>query len=292
MKDESVLIVGCGYVGRRAAAAWLAAGRRVAALTRATSHADELRDAGIDPVIGDVTRPDSLADLPAAGTVLYAVGFDRNTGPSMREVYVDGLRNVLSKLAGRVGRLIYISSTSVYGQQDGEAVDEESPCEPTRENGRICLDAENVVREFGEQDQCRVNVLRLAGIYGPGRLLRRIEAVKSAEPIGGNPEAWLNLIHVDDAVGAVLACEANGRDGRTYLVSDNTPVKRRVYYERLAALVDGDPPRFDSESTEENRGKRCRNARLREELRATLKYPSINEGLPQSLRSGNQAAGS
>lgn len=292
MTNESVLIIGCGYMGRRAATAWLAEGRSVAALTRSSGNAEELRSMGIVPVIGDVTNPESLFDLPAAGTVLYAVGFDRSAGPSMREVYVNGLRNVLSKLAGRVGRLIYISSTSVYGQQAGEVVDEESPCEPTRENGKICLDAENAVREFGANDRCRVNVLRLAGIYGPGRLLRRIEAVKSGDVIAGNAEAWLNLIHVDDAVGAVLACEANGRDGRTYMVCDDEPIQRREYYGTLAALVGGEPPRFEADRKDTNRGKRCRNARLRDELQATLTYPSIAEGLPQALASDDRSTGS
>lgn len=292
MKDESVLIVGCGYLGRRAAGAWLAEGRTVAAVTRSTENAEELQSAGIEPLIGDVTNAGTLNELPAAGTLLYAVGFDRNAGPSMREVYVEGLRNVLSQMAGRVGRLIYISSTSVYGQNAGEFVDEESPCEPARENGRICLEAENVVREFGRTDQCRVNVLRLAGIYGPGRLLRRIEAVKSGEPIAGNPEAYLNLIHVDDAVGAVMACEANGRGGRTYLVCDDQPIQRREYYETLAALVGGESPQFETDQNDTNRGKRCRNERVHNELRLTLAYPTIREGLPQAVENDAQPTGS
>src|SRR5205085_10095462 len=110
------LIIGCGYLGRRVAARWTAAGRTVAALTR--RNADTLRNLGIAPVVGDVLDPASLRGLPAAGTVLYAVGMDRGAGRSMREVYLDGLRHVLGTLPAP-RRFVYVSSTGVYGQTDG-----------------------------------------------------------------------------------------------------------------------------------------------------------------------------
>src|SRR5690606_29190096 len=145
--------------------------------------------------------------------------FDRTSGHSQRDVYVDGLRHVLNAMAGRCERFVYISSTSVYGQTQGEWVDESSPCRPDRPNGQACLEAENLVWEFFpagmDPEQSGAVVLRLAGIYGPGRLLRRVEQLRSGDPIGGNPEAWLNLIHVDDAATAVLACEQRFTPGET-----------------------------------------------------------------------------
>ena len=89
------LIVGCGYLGRRVARAWLAEGDRVFALTRSPANAVELQGMGITPVIGDICHPDSLTELPAVHTVLFAVGYDRSSGKSQREVYVDGLKSVL-----------------------------------------------------------------------------------------------------------------------------------------------------------------------------------------------------
>ena len=279
------LIIGCGYLGRRVAAEWLRQGSAVAALTRSPERAAELRDAGIAPLIGDVTRSDSLDALPAAGTVLYAVGFDRTAGHARRAVSVDGLANVLRMLGPRAERWIHISSTSVYGQTAGEVVDETSPTEPAQENGRICREAEQLVRRLVPHSI----ILRLAGIYGPSRLLRRLHELNSQTPIAGNPEAWLNLIHVDDAVAAVLAAEARGSDGETWLVCDERPIPRRDYYELLARLAAAPPPVFasDSETGVEQAvdlNKRCASRRIRSELGLVLRYPTIAQGLPQALR--------
>lgn len=308
------LIFGCGYLGRRVADMWRRAGHTVFALTRSATNAAELSRAGLQPLSGDVTDAASLKAalnaLPMLDTVLYAVGYDRHSGRSRRAVYVGGLENALRNIVGQTRRFLYISSTSVYGQSSGEWVDEDSPCKPSRENGRICLEAEQLVRHSfpaaisetpppaervafsGASSAC---ILRLAGLYGPGRLLRRVAAVRSGEPIAGNPSAWLNLIHVDDAARAVLACEEHGRAGGTYLIVDDVPLTRREYYETLASLLQAPPPVFqavaDDEtatsatvlSAEASLNKRCSNRRLHEELRLELLYPSAQEGLPQAL---------
>lgn len=284
------LIIGCGYLGRRVAKAWLQRGDAVSALTRSADSAAELRSLGIEPVLGDVTDADSLRALPDAETVLYAVGFDRSAGRTQREVSVGGLENALRVISPRVGRLIYTSSTSVYGQRDGEWIDESSPCEPTRPNGRVCLEAEQTVwRDFpaGSREAAgrRANVLRLAGLYGLGRLLRRIEALRSGEPLSGNPEAYLNLIHVDDAVQAVLACESRHVAPATCLVCDDRPATRREYFETLASLIGAPPPRFEHLADKAaGRGKRCQNRKLRAELGVELIYPTIAAGLSAAVR--------
>ena len=285
------LIVGCGYVGRRAAARWIAQGHRVSALTRSPDNARELQELGIEPVLGDVTDPASLSRLPQSDAVLYAVGLDRTSGKSQREVYVLGLQNVLERLPESVERFLYVSSTSVYGQSAGEWIDETSPCLPNRENGQVCLEAEHTLREHfrtnrGRSGTASFNILRLAGIYGPKRLLSRIETLRSGEPLDGDPEAWLNLIHADDAAAAVLACEVHGAAGECYLVSDDEPIHRRRYYQLLASLVGAPPPRFaalptGAESRQLN--KRCSNQRLYTSLRMELQFPTIAEGLPHAV---------
>src|SRR5262249_21512680 len=232
------LIIGCGYLGRRVARRWIAAGDTVFALTRSTQRTGEVQASGIVPIVGDVTDPASLAGLPEAETVLYSVGLDRASGKSMREVYVGGLENVVNGVTGKVGRFLYISSTSVYGQNAGEWVDETSDCRPDSENGKVCLEAEQLLRSRIS----KANVLRLAGIYGPGRLVARVAALRAGLVLEGDADAWLNLIHVDDAVAAILACERLAKPGSTYLVCDDQPFRRMEYYRLVASLIGAPAP--------------------------------------------------
>ncbi len=254
-------------------------------ITRSAVHADQFSSLGLHPIVAEVTDPASLDELPKVDTVLYAIGYDRAAGPSMRDVYVNGLRNMLDALASQAPRFIYICSTSVYGQIDGSWVDEKSPCEPTRENGRICLDAEQVLVEH--QLAPRSIRLRLAGIYGPGRIPRR-ETLRAGLPIDAPSDGFLNLIHVEDAVEIVLAADrCLTPPSRLYTVSDGHPVLRKEYYRELARLAGGPEPRFvvpPADSAAANRSqsdRRIKNTRVLEDLHVTLKYPTYREGLAE-----------
>lgn len=304
LAKQRKLIIGCGYLGLRVARLWLSHGDEVFALTRSAQTARTFEDAGIRAIVGDVMRRDTLIFPPQIDVMLYAVGLDRRSGHSQRAVYVDGLENVLKRSAGALGRLIYVSSVSVYGQTQGEEVDEGAPSLPTRENGQVCLQAEELVwRNFRQSQKPNAagdsqlpqaaepgaNVLRLAGIYGPGRLLSRVETLRAGAALSGNPDAFLNLIHVDDAAAAVNACERLAQPGATYLVCDDAPMRRREYFERLAQLIGAPAPQFEvsgfgpEDAESRNLNKRCRNRRLKEELQMRLTYPTIKEGLPQAL---------
>jgi nucleoside-diphosphate-sugar epimerase len=276
------LVVGCGYIGGRVARLWQAEGHRVRAVTRKLDHADQLRQLGMEPIKADVTDLASLRQLPRVSTVFHGVGLDRTAGQSMRRVYVDGLRNLLDALP-RPDRFIYISSTSVYGQADGEEVDEHSLADPQEESGRICLEAEQLLhRRLPE-----AIILRFAGIYGPGRLLRRA-AIEQGQPIAADPDRWVNLIHGDDGAAAVLAAEARGQPGRIYNVSDGRPVRRRDLFVELAKRLGAPEPRFvppPADKPHERGHRRVSNRRMREELQVTLKYPTYVEGLAASVGS-------
>lgn len=280
------LIFGCGYLGNRVAERWLDAGERVVAVTRSPSRSEEFHRRGIDPLVADVTDPASLTRLPVAQTVLYAVGMDRSSGKSMREVYVQGLRNVLEALPPETGRIIYISSSGVFGQSDGSWVDETSPCQPQRENGQVCLEAERTLMEhpLGE----RSVILRLSGIYGPGRV-PNVSGLRRGEPLRVAADGYLNLIHVDDAARAVLAVESCRQPSSLYLVSDGHPVLRRDYYAHAAKLLGQGPPTFadpDESTSERKRGggsKRISNRKMLEELQITLAYPDYQAGLSAAL---------
>jgi nucleoside-diphosphate-sugar epimerase len=275
------LILGCGYVGRRVANLWHAKGNAVHAVTRRSDAAAHLREAGIDPILADVLRPQTLTALPQADTVLYAIGLDRASGASMRSVFVDGLANALDHLP-RPGRFIYVSSSSVYGQTGGEWVDEDSATEPQEESGKVVLEAERLLRARLPE----AIILRLGGIYGPGRLLRR-KTIEAGEPIVGDANKWLNLIHVDDAAAA-LAAQERGQPGRIYNICDDRPVHRRDFYEELARRLGAPAPRFvppsrDQPPPHETANRRIRNRRMREELGVDLRYANYIDGLAASV---------
>ena len=272
---HDALIVGCGYLGRRVAARWVAAGRRVAALTR--RNAAPLSKLGVEPVVGDVLDPATLRNLPPARTVLYAVGMDRTAGRSMRDVYIGGLGHVLNTLPPP-GRFVYVSSTGVYGQTGGEWVDESAPTVPTEGAGRVVLEAEGLLRARLPA----AVVLRFAGIYGPDRLLRK-QPLLAGEPLAGDPEKWLNLAHVEDGADAVLAAEARAAGGETYHVADDAPVRRRDFYTLLADLLNAPPARFDPRPEPGAANRRVSNRAARERLGWVPRYPSYRQGLPAAV---------
>jgi nucleoside-diphosphate-sugar epimerase len=273
--EPSRLIFGCGYLGRRVASLWLARGHRVAALTR--RNADALRVQGIEPIAGDVLDAASLRGLPPASTVLYAVGMDRSSGRTMREVYVAGLSHVLDTLPPG-GRFVYASSTSVYAQTDGGWVTEASATEPAEEAGQVVLEAEQLLRA-----KCPdATILRFAGMYGPGRLLRR-QPIRKGEPLAGDAGKWLNLIHIDDAAAAVLAAEARGAPGETYNVADGSPVTRRDFYTLLAELLGAPAAKFDQRPEPGAPNRRIDTAKARGALGWSPAFASYRDGLPDAV---------
>ncbi len=280
------LIFGCGFLGSRVAHRWKAAGETVYVVTRSDETARQFEETGYRPIVADVLQPDTLRNLPAAETVLYAVGYDRTAGVSIREVYVDGLRNCLEHLHPSVQTLIYISSTGVYGQTDGQWINERSECRPTRDGGRACLTAEQTLAASRLADHAIA--LRMAGLYGPGRL-PSLDAVRSGQPIAVQPEGFLNLIHVEDAAEVVLSAERRATKPNLFLVSDGHPVSRRDYYAELARLVAAPPPAFappddrSSSRTRQGTNKRVDISHLRAELDVRFTYPTFREGLASAL---------
>jgi nucleoside-diphosphate-sugar epimerase len=255
------LICGCGFLGSRVAARWLAAGDRVLGITRGRSEA--LAAAGIEPVVADLGAHRPLPSLPPLDTVFWAVGFGggrsgtRATGgptaPDPRGVHVRGLARLLDHVgsepdpnarvadaaaAGGGPRVVLSSSTGVWGSLDGGLVDETTPAHPDRDNGRILLEAEAVLRDHRRGPGV---ALRFAGLYGPGRL-PRLDDLRAGRPIPVDPDSWLNLIHVDDAARVVTAVADHPSPAALYVVSDGKPILRRDWYVALAARTGSPPP--------------------------------------------------
>jgi nucleoside-diphosphate-sugar epimerase len=266
---KHLLVIGPGYLGRRVAAGALRRGEVVSVTTRSRDRAAALAADGFRPVVLDVVRPTEGDPLPQADDVLWCVGFDRAAKLPMRDVYVSGLQRTLAVLPRPTGRLVYVSSTGVYGQTGGVWVDEESPAEPTTESGRISVEAEAVLREAVPD----AVILRFAGIYGPGRW-PGAAAVRAGQAVPGTPDRTLNLIHVEDGAAAVAAAFERARPGSTWCVADDRPLPRGEYYAALTARLNAPAPVF-SGTGDDRSDKRVRNARLRGELGVRLRYPDV-----------------
>ena len=301
-KIQTALIAGCGYVGHRVAQSWTAEGIETCAFTRDAAKAEQLSTQGIRPLILDLSSPENWPELPAVDVLLWSVGFDRSAGADRTKVWIDGLRELLSRVQFRTehGRVIYTSSTGVYGDSGGDEVDEETVACPDSEGGKACLAAEQIVHDFSTRTGNAVTVLRLAGIYGPNRLLRRIADLQNGTPITSPPDDWLNLIHVDDLVRTVNAVAKRSEASKMPLmnvVAANS-VTRGNYYTTLAELASAPRPIFEaSPSTEGAKARSGRGSgnrrvisRVRTALDVEFQFDDVRAGLQDALTRSDGAS--
>lgn len=236
---ERVLLAGCGDLGLRVAQRLSARGAEVWALRRQPPH-DDGRDPAVRWLQGDLTRPETLATLPAGIThAVYLPAPDSRDPDVYRAVFQEGLPALLTALDHRaLQRVLFVSSTAVYGEHHGEWIDETTPTNPAGFNGRILLDTE---RWLAAQSVSSIS-LRLAGLYGPGRLqlIERIRAGSARAP--RHPPHWANRIHIDDAAAAVVHLLALPHPDALYLGGDDTPLPLHTLYEHLAVLIHAQPP--------------------------------------------------
>ncbi len=293
------LIVGGGYLGMRVACRWRDQGHPVAVVTRSAQRANELSAQGFHAVVADVTEAQTLSKSLAADSILFAVGYDRASGNTIEDVYAGGLRNVLDAASAHAKRLIYISTTGVYGPAGGDWVDEDTPPDPRRDGGRASLAAENILAShpIGK----RSIILRLAGIYGPGRI-PFLKELRAGAPIAAPRDGYLNLIHVDDAAQIVVVANSwlGNRPAETgphiFCASDGAPVARGDYYREVARLIGAPAPTFinpepgSAKAARAEANRRIRNEHMVRELDVRLAYPSYREGLASILESENRKA--
>lgn len=264
-----VLIAGCGDVGNALAERLLKDGSEVWGSRR---RIEQLAP-GVKPWQVDLTAPDTWSDLPASfDHVLYMPSPDRRDESDYRAVFVDGLRALIDRLdrgAAPVRRFLFVSSTAVYAQNQGEWVDEHSATEPSRFNGRVLREAEEVVLAA---PWTGVNV-RFSGIYGEGRL-RLVRQVADRAPY--DADRWTNRIHVDDCARALQHLIDVEHPAETYVGSDDHPAQMSEVVAWMSEALGTEPPpvRGDSDPT---LNKRCRNARLRE-TGFDFAYPTFRDG--------------
>ncbi len=261
------LVVGTGYLGVRVARLWTARGDRVIGTTRSVARAESLAAEGIEPVILDVTTADWESLCARSGrpeTIFWSVSFDRSGGATYHDVQATGLARMLDALLRvpppiRSCRVVFSSSTGVWGDEAGEVVDESTPVNPSREAGRALVEAEALLRAHPAGPG---TALRFAGLYGPERM-PRLDDLKAGRPIAADPDTWLNLIHIDDAARVVLTVADAPAPAPLYVVSDGRPVRRRDWYGQLAERTGSPTPTWDAAAARSRGGdKRVNPARL------------------------------
>lgn len=282
-----ILIAGAGDVGSRLALLLVAEGHEVWALKRRPAALP-----GVQVLTADVTRPETLAALPVGLDVLVVALAPGEPGAeAYRRVYVEGTRNLMQALTGQALRhQFWVSSTSVYGEDAGEWVDEATPAHPASATGRLLLEAEAVARAA----PWPCTVLRLGGLYGPGRhrLLRRVD---SGEVVTTLPAAWSNRIHVEDAAGLLAHLLRQALAGVTppplCLGVDDAPSPQHEVLAWLAQAMARPPlPTWQQPGAMPGAatGKRVRNRALHASGYA-LRYPDYRAGYAQVLRAAGPA---
>lgn len=279
------LIVGCGYVGTALGIQLIEQGHCVWGLRRSHRNDAELTKAGIVPLVADITLPQGLSGLnPSYDWVVHCVSASGGGAPEYEEIYVRGTRHLLAWLSNAPpAKLVYTSSTGVYGQTDGSLVDETSQTIPAAPTARILVQAEELLLQSAVHRGFPSVVLRVAGIYGPGRAFWLEQFRSGTAKIEGNGERILNMIHRDDVAGAIIAALLQGTPGRIYNAVDDEPAAQLVFLRWLSTRLGRTlPPRdVEGQNASRKRGatnKRVSNQRLKGELGYRLKFPTFREG--------------
>ena len=269
-----VLISGCGYVGEALGHELLARGDEVIGLRR---HAGMLPPA-LSPLAADLEDPASLRGLPGdVSAVVFCAGARQRNEAAYVSTYVSGLENLLRALedaGARLERLVFTSSTAVYEHDDGRWVDEDSPAEPVAPTSKRLIEAEAVAREGA----AKTTVLRLGGIYGPGRA-SVLERIARGEVVAPSSTLYTNRIHRDDCAG-VLAHLLHADDPPPLLLGvDDEPVELGELYRWLAERLGVAAPEVGEVTTQTRflTSKRCRNTRLLG-TGYTSRMPSFRQG--------------
>lgn len=236
-----VLIAGCGYLGSALGVRLAAAGHVVWGLRRAPAQLPT----AIRGMEADVRVPNTLRHLPRVDHVFYLVGPDNSEEETLRAARVDGLRYLVGALAAakqRRIRLFVASALDVYGDRAGEWVDEDSEVDATSREARWLHEGEKLAAEA----PFPTTVLRLGTVYGPGRL-GVLEPVLAGRPVPiARPAEHVNLIHRDDAAGALAHLIGLKTPAKLYLLLDREPVARLEVVQWLANRLGRPMPALDA----------------------------------------------
>jgi nucleoside-diphosphate-sugar epimerase len=298
LSGKRLVIFGCGYVGSALAKAAMGVGARVEALTRNPKKAAELRAAGLEKVVvADLSSTSWHTEIERSPD--FVVNTVSSGGPDQYwQSYVVGMQSIVSWAAatrGPVGTLVYTSSTSVYPQGEGAVVDEFAWAPGASPNGRIISESEVLLRNAPVSSIGRHFILRLAGIYGPGRHHLLDQLREGAATLNGSGAHRLNLVHRDDIVAAILTClDAPTKIGsEVFNLADTAPALRSEVVAWLAQQLGRPVPNFDGATTARRGGapmpdRIISSAKIQQVLGWRPRFPDYRAGFGEILKTANQ----
>jgi len=287
---EKIFIVGCGDIGHRVALREQSTGNIVSALARSKATERKLRESGIIPVSGDLDDPGSLKGFDLSTNKVYYLAPPPSNGTvdTRIKAFLDSIPG--SSLPSKI---VLISTTGVYGDRKGEMVTEETPPVPQADRAKRRLSAEQSLLDWSGRNKVPVVILRVPGIYGPGRL--PVERLRRGEPVlADDGSHYSNRIHADDLADVCIAAMRKGRSGEIYNVSDGAPSSMTDYFFQVADLLKiPRPPEISLDKAKKKLGagmisylvesKRIDNSKMLRELGIRLRYPNLMSGLPSCI---------
>jgi nucleoside-diphosphate-sugar epimerase len=284
---NAVLVAGCGDIGRRVAARYRARGIAVTGLVSSPESAAQLRQAGLAAWQADLDRPQAPA-AGADGLTLFYFAPPPGAGDADPR-----LRNFLDSLSGRPKVLVYISTSGVYGDCGGAWIDETAALNPRTPRARRRAAAERDLQQWCDDRGTPWRILRVPGIYGPGRL--PVERLRRGLPVLREADSpYSNRIHAEDLADAAVAAAEHAGAAGVYNVSDGNPTTMCDYFNRVADLLGlPRPPQLPLAQAREQlsaemmsfheESKRLVTLRMRRELGVVPRYPDLASGLPSCL---------
>lgn len=285
-----LLIIGCGDVALRMVP--LLRGRyRTYALSREPQRFATLRALGITPIRGDLDEPQTLNSI--AGLAHDVVHFAPPPGRGAHDTRTAHLIAALAKGKSLPQQLVYISTSGVYGDCNGELVSETHPARPQTDRAWRRADAEKRLREWGRRSGVSVSILRVPGIYAADRLpLARLE--QGTPALRPEDDSYVNHVHADDLARIVIAALHHAHPGRMYNAVDDAPQKMGDYFDLVAdrfglprplRVARADAARTIPENLLSfmNESRRLTNRRIKQELRFKLRYPTVHDGIAAAL---------
>ncbi|HMW16545.1 MAG TPA: NAD-dependent epimerase/dehydratase family protein [Accumulibacter sp.] len=287
---QNLLIVGCGDIAQRLLPR-LRRRYRVFALLRDSGQSAFWRENGAVPIVADLDRPASLRRIIGLAQLVVHLAPPPEAKIRPSDSSDPRTRQLLAALARQASlprRIVYISTSGVYGDCHGESIDETRPPCPSTVRASRRADAERQLRAFGQHGVV-VSILRAPGIYAANRL--PIERLRQGLPVlRAEEDVFTNHIHADDLANLALAALRHGRANRTYNASDDSQIAMGDYFDLIADRFGlPRPPRLTRQEVQAsvssrqwsfmNESRRLRNHRLKDELRVRLRYPHVRDGI-------------